>query len=86
MEKQEKLAKTVQEFWEKHDLDLGLDPKDANILEWYIDKCLEKLPDLYRELESKKMLPENATYHGFLQVFEFQFNEQRHRVIFGEML
>ena len=86
MEKRQKLENKVQEFWKKHELDLRIDPTDGEMLEWYVDKCLDLLPQLYRELEEAKMLPENATYHGFLQVFEFEFNKQRHEAIFGDMI
>lgn len=86
MEKRHKLENKVREFWENHKLDLRIDPTDGKMLEWYIDKCLKVLPELYRELEKAKMLPENSTYHGFLQVFEFEFNKQRHEVIFGDMI
>lgn len=79
-----KLEKAVNEFWDENDLRIYMDPMDTRMIEWYIDKILPKLPELYRKLESEKLLPANASYQGFLQVFEFMFNKARNEAILGE--
>ena len=83
MKSSEILREKVQTFWKNNELDLKIDPSDMRTLEWYVEKCIELLPNLYRELEEEKLLPKNATYQGFLQVFEFEFNKQRQIVMFG---
>lgn len=86
MKDKEKLTEIIHKYWKKHGLDLRIDPSDQRMIDWYVDKCLDLLPDLYRELEVAGVLPPNSSYINFLKVFEFQFNKKRHEAIFGDLL
>lgn len=77
MKTKQELFKTVQDFFKREQLLMEINPLDDKMVTWFFEECLKKLPNLYRELEEKKMLPDNASYHAFLEVFKFELENKR---------